>query len=164
MLFRSGWRGRAGDFPGVRPRRAFALGLLAGVVSFVIAIYWTSTVVATFGGLATPVAIVAMLLLAIYMALYPALTAVLTSRAVSRIGSPGLLVAPAAWVATEFLRGILFGGFPWVPLGNSQVTVLPVAQLASVLGVYGLSGLVAAVNVLLAMALVSSGQIGRAHV
>ena len=57
-----------------------------------------------------------------------------------------LFFAPAAWVATEFLRGYLFGGFPWVPLGNSQVTVLPVAQLASVLGVYGLSALVAFVN------------------
>ena len=51
-----------------------------------------------------------------------------------------MFLAPAAWVATEFLRGFLFGGFPWVPLGNSQVTVLPVAQLASVLGVYGVSG------------------------
>ena len=51
--------------------------------------------------------------------------------------------AQAAWVASEFLRGYLFGGFPWVPLGNSQVTVLPVEQLASLLGVYGLSALVA---------------------
>ena len=40
-----------------------------------------------------------------------------------------------------------------MPLGNSQVTVLPVAQLASVLGVYGLSALVAFVNAAIAYAL-----------
>jgi hypothetical protein len=55
-----------------------------------------------------------------------------------------LLLFAAPWVATEFFRGYLFGGFPWVPLGNSQVTILPIAQLASVIGVYGLSALVAA--------------------
>ncbi len=64
---------------------------------------------------------------------------------------PALFFVPAAWVATEFLRGYVFGGFPWVPLGNSQVTVLPVAQLASVVGVYGLSALVAFVNARLPM-------------
>ncbi len=62
-----------------------------------------------------------------------------------------------AWVATEYLRGYSSGGFPWVPLGNSQVTVLPVAQLASVLGVYGLSALVAYINATLAYSLVTSG-------
>jgi apolipoprotein N-acyltransferase len=45
-----------------------------------------------------------------------------------------------------------------VPLGNSQVTVLPVAQLASVLGVYGLSALVAFVNAAVAFALLASGR------
>ena len=45
-----------------------------------------------------------------------------------------------------------------MPLGNSQVTVLPVAQLASVLGVYGLSALVAYVNATLAFALLTSGR------
>jgi apolipoprotein N-acyltransferase len=65
---------------------------------------------------------------------------------------------PAAWVATEFARGYLFGGFPWVPLGNSQVTVLPVVQLASVFGVYGLSALVALVNAAIAYAVLSSGR------
>ena len=33
-------------------------------------------------------------------------------------------------------------GFPWVPLGNSQIDVTPIAQAASLVGVYGLSALV----------------------
>jgi apolipoprotein N-acyltransferase len=45
-----------------------------------------------------------------------------------------------------------------VPVGNSQVTVLPVAQLASVLGVYGLSALVVYINATLAFALLTSGR------
>jgi apolipoprotein N-acyltransferase len=52
----------------------------------------------------------------------------------------------------------MLGGFPWVPLGNSQVEVLPVAQLASVLGVYGLSLLVAYINATVAFALLRSGR------
>jgi apolipoprotein N-acyltransferase len=154
----TGWRGQAGVFPGLKPSRAFLLGLVSGLLYFAGTLYWTGTVVATFGGLATPVAIFAMLLLACYLALYPAFTALMTSRLVARVGLAGLLVAPAAWVATEYLRGVLFGGFPWVPLGNSQVTTLPVAQLASAFGVYGLSALVALVNAGIAFALLSQGR------
>ena len=154
----SGWRGRAGRVPGQPPLRAFLLGLTSGFVYFIGTIYWTGTVVRTFGGLAAPVALLAAMLLAAYMALFPALAALITSRLVNRGGASGLLFAPAAWVATEFFRGYLFGGFPWVPLGNSQVTVLPVAQLASVLGVYGLSGLVSFVSAALAYALLTTGR------
>ena len=142
-----------------RPLRAFTFGLIAGAVYFIGTVYWTSTVVATYGQLATPVAVFAMTLLALYLALYPALTALVTSVFVARLGAVGLFLAPAAWVATEFLRGYLFGGFPWVPLGNSQVTVLPIAQLASVLGVYGLSALVALVNATLTFALLTPGRV-----
>jgi apolipoprotein N-acyltransferase len=73
-------------------------------------------------------------------------------------GRRALFLAPAVWVATEYLRGYLLGGFPWVPLGNSQVTVLPVAQLASVFGVYGVSALVAFVSASLAYAALSAGR------
>jgi apolipoprotein N-acyltransferase len=127
-------------------------------VYFVGTIYWTSTVVATFGQLPIALAVFAMLLLAAYLALFPALAAVVTSRLINRAGGAALFLAPAAWVATEFGRGYLFGGFPWVPLGNSQVTVLPVAQLASVLGVYGVSALVAFVNASIAFALLTPGR------
>jgi apolipoprotein N-acyltransferase len=153
----TGWRGRAERLPGQPPLRAFLLGLVAGVVYFVGTIYWTSTVVATFGQLATPIAVFAMLLLAAYLALYPAIAALVTSVLIRRIGAAALFLAPAAWVATEFLRGYLFGGFPWVPLGNSQVTTLPVAQLASVLGVYGLTTLVALVNAAIAYSMLTGG-------
>ncbi|MBI3049586.1 MAG: apolipoprotein N-acyltransferase [Acidobacteria bacterium] len=138
--------------------RAFTLGLAAGLVYFVGTLYWTGAVLRTFGGLAAPLAALAMLLLALYLALFPALTALIMSRLARGAGTRALLLAPAVWVATEYLRGYLFGGFPWVPLGNSQVTVLPVAQLASVLGVYGLSALVAYVNGSLAYALVARGR------
>ena len=77
-------------------------------------------------------ALLAMLLLALYLALFPALTALMVAYLVRGAGRRALFLAPAVWVATEYLRGYLLGGFPWVPLGNSQVTVLPVAQLASV--------------------------------
>lgn len=128
------------------------------MTSFVGTVYWTSTVVQQFGGLATPVAVVAMLLLAMYLGFFPATASMITARLIARGGPDALLLAAAPWVATEFFRGYLFGGFPWVPLGNSQVTVLPVAQLASLVGVYGVSALVAFVGSALAYALVTDGR------
>ena len=160
LIALSGWRGRPGVLPGQPPVRAFALGLLAGLVYFIGTIYWTGSVIRTFGGLAAPVALLGMLLLAFTLALFPAVTALVVGRLINRAGAGALLLAPAAWVATEYARGFpfAFGGFPWVPLGNSQVPVLPVAQLASVLGVYGLSALVAFVNASIAFALFSRGR------
>jgi apolipoprotein N-acyltransferase len=154
----SGWTGRRGHAPGVPLPRAFALGLVTGTISFVGTVYWTATVVQQFGGLKPPVAIVAMLLLAIYLGMFPAIAALVTARLVARGGSAGLLLAAAPWVGTEFFRGYLFGGFPWVPLGNSQVTVLPIAQLASVLGVYGISALLAFVSSVIAYSLLVEGR------
>ena len=98
------------------------------------------------GGLPLPVAWAVMLLLASYLALYPALSAVLTARAVRLFGLKGLWLAPACWVATEWMRGWIGGGFPWALLGTSQATVTPVIQLASVTGVFGVSALVALVS------------------
>jgi len=144
--------------PGQPPLRAFTLGLLAGTIYFAGTIYWTGTVIITFGDVNPIVAMVGMLLLSAYLALYPATAGLVTSWLVARAGSAGLFIAPMAWVATEYLRGYFFTGFPWVPLGNSQVTVLPVAQLASVLGVYGLSALVVYINATLVFALLTTGR------
>jgi apolipoprotein N-acyltransferase len=48
----------------------------------------------------------------------------------------------AAWVALEMLRARIFGGFPWNLLGVSQYQLIPLIQIASFTGVYGVSFLV----------------------
>jgi apolipoprotein N-acyltransferase len=127
----------------VSAHRALRYGLVAGIVWFIGTLYWLTEVMVTFGGLATPLAALAAFLLIAYLALFPAAAIAVTARACARFGAEGLLVAPAAWVAGEYLRGHLLTGFPWVPLGNSQIDVASIAQVASLVGIYGLSGLVA---------------------
>ncbi len=129
------------------PIRPFLMGLLTGVIYFVGTTYWTGSVMRQYGDMASPVAWLLMAALSAYLALYPALFALIVDRLVGRLGAAGLCLAPAVWVTTELGRGYLFTGFPWVLLGYSQATVLPVAQVASLFGVYGLSALLALVSV-----------------
>lgn len=105
-----------------------------------------------YGELSAPVAVLCSGLLAVYMALFPAMCTWATSRLLRRFGLLAVLLLPAVWVATELLRTHLFSGFPWVLLGYSQTRALPVAQVASLVGIYGLSALVAFVNAALAYA------------
>jgi apolipoprotein N-acyltransferase len=154
----SGWNGRPGVFPGVTPRRGFQLGLVAGFVHFAGTVYWTGATVATFGGLAWPIAVFVTALLVLYMATYIAITGALGALFIRSFGLWGLLLTPVAWVALEYVRGHLFGGFPWIPLGNTMITLLPVAQLASLLGVYGLSLFVGLVNAGFAFTALAQGR------
>lgn len=154
----AGWSGRANQFPGVSARRGFLLGLVAGVVHYAGTVYWTSGTVATFGGLPWVVAVLVMFLLVLYMSLFLGVSSAAAALLIQRFGAGGLLAAPAAWVAAEYVRAHLFGGFPWIPLGNAVVSLLPIAQLASVLGVYGLSWLLALLHALFAFGAMSAGR------
>jgi len=49
----------------------------------------------------------------------------------------------AAWAALETVQGRFLSGFPWNFLGVSQYQGLPLIQIASITGVYGVSFLVA---------------------
>jgi apolipoprotein N-acyltransferase len=127
-------------------RRAFTLGLLTGGVYFAGTLYWLVETMVTFGGLSTPLATVAAALLIAYLSLFPAFFALIVARLVRVAGRRALLLAPFVWVASEMGRTYILDGFPWELLGYSQASVLPIAQFASVAGVYGLSGFVAMVS------------------
>lgn len=148
------------SFERPRPYRAFVLGELTGVTYFCGTLYWLTDVMAIFGGISWPIAVLLALLLILYLALFPAIFSISLIYMRRRMGPVALLLAPAVWVATELGRGTLLTGFPWVPLGNSQVSVLPIAQTASLFGVYGLSALVALPAACVAYAITLSQQIG----
>ena len=139
-------------------RRAFVLGLITGIGYFAGTLYWITGLMTTYGGLAWPTAVGVNALLVAFLALFPALFAVTVAGVGPRLGASSLLVVPAIWVTTELGRTHLFGGFPWVLLGYSQVHVLPVAQLSSLFGVYGVSWLVAMISTALAQSLLVRGR------
>ena len=144
--------------------RAFTLGLITGLIYFTGTLYWITGVMVHYGDLQTAVAVPVNAALVAFLALFPAVFALLTRRIAIAHGSQAMVAAPLVWVVTELGRTHLFGGFPWVLLGYSQTTVLPVAQFASVFGVYGVSMLVAGVSTGLAMyatAPATAGHYGR---
>jgi apolipoprotein N-acyltransferase len=133
-----------------RARRAALLGLVSGVACFFAAIYWVSHAMTAFGGLSLPLALFALTLLVLYMAAHWALAFAVAARLRTGLGWPLWAVLPPAWAAAELLRNYLFSGFPWADLGYTQARTLPVAQLASLVGVYGIAFLVVLVNAALA--------------
>src|SRR3546814_1114763 len=73
---------------------------------------------------------VAVLLLSLFLAIYPAVATGLAWRFGRGDVFRFTLLFAAAWMLTEWLRGYLFTGFAWNPLGAVWTPLLPVAQSA----------------------------------
>lgn len=127
-------------------RTAFWLGLLAGVIHFAGTIYWIPGVMVDFGGLPVVAAWCVHFLFVLFLGSFIAAFAVSIAALVKRFGHIALMFAPAVWVTMELGRIHLFTGFPWLLLGYSQVPFLVIAQVASIVGVLGISILLVAVN------------------
>jgi apolipoprotein N-acyltransferase len=131
------------SWEGVTPRVAARRGFLFGAGAFLTGTYWIYISVRFFGEAPLFVALPLMLGLVAVMGLYFALLGFAATR---WLRAPGLLrwllAWPAAWVLVEWLRGWVLSGFPWLSLGYSQIDG-PLAGLAPVLGVYGVSWAVA---------------------
>ena len=141
--------------PAGSERRPVLLGLITGIVGFSGTLYWLTDVMTMYGDLSSGVAAAVALLLIVYLSLYPALVAHILGRGVRAFGPRALWAAPLIWSAGEWARGHVMTGFPWVPLGNSQIDVVPIAQAASLVGVYGLSALVVLASVAMAWLVVA---------
>lgn len=62
------------------------------------------------------------------------------------------LSGAAGWVAMEMIIARIFSGFPWNLLGASQYQILPLIQIASITGIYGVSFIVVWVSLSLLVA------------
>jgi apolipoprotein N-acyltransferase len=91
------------------------------------------------------------LALTFYFAAYFGLFGFTLGLASRRLRLPLLIVAPAAWVSAEYFRSNAgFLALPWGLLGHSQYRVLPLIQVASLAGAYGVSFLIVMVNAFVA--------------
>lgn len=84
--------------------------------------------------------------LSVYIAAYFPLVACPLRHMIRRRRWPLAFTLPFIWVGAEVGRAVFFSGFPWFFLSHSQYSVLSVIQISDVVGAYGVSFVVAAVN------------------
>jgi apolipoprotein N-acyltransferase len=134
-----------------RPTAAGVLGVLAGLVFFALHVTWIAQI-----GSDRAAGILALAALTVVQALFlGAFFALVPASA--RLGWARLPLLAATWAAIELVRAqVPLGGFAWGLLGLSQHDGGPLLPLARVVGVYGLSAVIAAVNLVLAGAVLAA--------
>ncbi|MFZ3288886.1 MAG: apolipoprotein N-acyltransferase [Telluria sp.] len=127
-------------------RRSTLLGWAFGFGWSVAGMHWLFIALHRFGGLPAPLAALAIGLLGLYMGVFGALATGVATWLRRRWSLPvtsfQLLVLPILWGLSEWMRGWLFTGFPWVASGYAH-NASPLAGFAPLVGVYGLGVLAA---------------------
>ena len=140
------------------PKQAFKYWLGFGFGCFSVGISWVHVSMDVYGGMPLVASIALMALLALYLALYPALAGYLVQKLAPKTSLlRNLLVFPALWTITEWLRGWVLTGFPWLWAGYSQ-TEGPLKPIASMFGTLGLSFIIALLAGALALLAVKRWQ------
>jgi apolipoprotein N-acyltransferase len=132
------------------PSQTALLGFAWGLGFFLAGVSWVYVSMHDVGGMAAPLAVLATLLFSAILAPFPALAGYLFGRLRSGMHWRDSLLAAGAWTVSEWLRGWVFTGFPWLGIGYSQTPPSPLAGFAPVLGVYGVCLMTALVADLLA--------------
>ena len=149
-------------------RRAALIGWLFGVGHFTVGNIWIATAFTYQAQMPAFLGWIAVLVLALYLAIYPMLAGLGAWALRARLGGDRshavdlafVAAFAGAWTLTEWLRGWVFTGYPWNPLGVVALGAFDRPGLAGVaryVGTYGLSGLVVLVAGLSMLALVRWG-------
>nr|WP_315596784.1 apolipoprotein N-acyltransferase [uncultured Cupriavidus sp.] len=148
ILSLSGLVALVADAP--RPRAAAATAYAFGLGWFLSGIWWLYISMHVYGEMPAWMAALAVVLFAGYLSIWPAMAAA-TWQWLTRRGRDGVLAAlafGAIWALSEWLRGVVFTGFPWLGSGYPH-TDGPLAGYAPLFGVYGIAFLAASASALL---------------
>ena len=140
--------------------QGFLLAWVSGIVWYAGTCYWIYPVMHGYGHLVPVLAMFITLGYCLAMGLHHGLFGLLVVLMVRRSTAGNrrpLLTAPFFWVAVELLRERVVS-VPWEPLGNSQVSNIPLSRIAEVTGVYGVSFAIMLVNCAFTAALLFRGK------
>ncbi|HKW83691.1 MAG TPA: apolipoprotein N-acyltransferase, partial [Burkholderiaceae bacterium] len=143
-----------------RARVAAATGYAFGLGWFLSGIWWLYISMHVYGEMPAWMAALAVVLFSAYLSLYPALGGAAWHRLATRLPRLSIwtpLAFGAAWGLLEWLRGVVFTGFPWLSGGYAH-TDGPLAGFAPLFGVYGIGALAATVAALLVLAVRAFGH------
>lgn len=138
-----------------RTWQGFLLGYGCGILWYCGTCYWIFDTMRRYGGLNVAMAAFLLLLFGMTAALGHGLFGACFAKIAGSGGSgerKALMLAPVFWVFVELARTHLLA-LPWDLLGTVQVGNIPLARIATVTGVYGLSFEIVLVNAALATAL-----------
>ncbi len=124
-------------------RQAALSGLTFGLGFFLTGVSWVYVSLSVFGGMPWWLAGPAASLFCAFMALYPMLAAGVFKRWQPESFWQQSILFAALIAAVDWLRSWIFTGFPWLAVGYSQAAPSPLAGFAPLIGVHGLSLLVA---------------------
>ncbi len=139
-------------------RTGFLIGFAWGLGFFLTGVSWIYISLSVYGGMPMPLAALATFLFCVLLALFPALVGALQARWRVSPTLRLLVLIPLGWGGAEWVRGWIFTGFPWLAIGYSQVPASPLAGYAPLLGVYGVSFLLALTAALLAWGVTLRGK------
>lgn len=136
------------------PKSGFRIGFLAGITHYLTLMYWLVHTMRTYGFLPWYLSVAILFLLSCYLALFFAVFSYGINR-LCRTPQSFFILAPALWIALEYVRSFLLTGLPWELLGYSQHDLLPVIQVADIFGVYGVSFLVLLSNAAVTLTIIA---------
>jgi apolipoprotein N-acyltransferase len=120
------------------PLQGFLLGYVCGILWYGGNCYWVYSTMKQYGGISAPGAAGLLILFCLYLALYHGAFGIIISVLANWSERAAIVVSPFVWVAIELARTRI-SGFPWDLLGTAQADNIPLAHIAAVTGVYGLS-------------------------
>ena len=130
-------------------RRAMLVGWCFAVGQFVVGLNWIATAFTFQAAMPAWLGLLAVVLLAFYLAafiMFGVAAAWAIGGAIGRRNGPAMVLALAGgWVLTDYLRGTMFTGFAWNPVGASLIDT-PWLRAAPWLGTHGLSLIVVLVG------------------
>lgn len=123
-------------------RRGLALGWVFATAWLTATFWWLFISMHFYGGLAAPLAAIAVLGLAAFLALYYAVAGAVFVRCRGAGPLRDALLFAAVWMGGELLRATWFTGFPWGAGGYAHVDG-PLAVLPAWVGVHGVGAVAA---------------------